>query len=65
MTKRHWISAPLGRSGPGGLSRELIRESCDLVVAALPPANGMASEPANSGPGGRVGHIHPLTDVLS
>jgi predicted DNA-binding protein (MmcQ/YjbR family) len=43
MNKRHWISAPLGRpvdpSGrpvPGGLLRELIRESYDLVVAALP-----------------------------
>ncbi len=36
MNKRHWISAPLGRSVPGGLLRELIRESYDLVVAALP-----------------------------
>jgi predicted DNA-binding protein (MmcQ/YjbR family) len=36
MNKRHWISAPLGRSVPGGLLRELIRESYDLIVAALP-----------------------------
>jgi predicted DNA-binding protein (MmcQ/YjbR family) len=41
MSKKHWISVRLNRSVPATLLRELITDSYDLVVAALPaPARG-------------------------
>jgi predicted DNA-binding protein (MmcQ/YjbR family) len=50
LNKRHWNTVTLDGSLPDGLVRDMIEDSYDLVVAALPRATrerlGWATEPA-------------------
>jgi len=50
LNKRHWNTVTLDGSLPDGLVRDMIEDSYDLVVAALPRAtrerSGWATEPA-------------------